>query len=139
MTRTDDGKVLVAIETEFIPIGMKETDEHVMSAMMKLYNQLTSAMNNGLIDEYNDWFSKNVFDGDMSNDEKMLELYDAGLSAWCMDAAHDLIPMFEYTEGEKQYLLFFTNIDLHRSSYTAMDMDAGVGAKMIVGKTTLLE
>jgi len=28
---------------------------------------------------------------------------------------------------------------MHRASYTAMDMDAGVGVKMILGKTSLLE
>lgn len=139
MKKTKDGKVLVTVETTFVPIGMETTDPYIASAMMKLYGQLVDVMNGGLIDEYNSWFSENVFDGDMTKDEKMLELYDAGLSAWCMNAAHKLVPMFEYTEDENRYLLFFTNIDMHRASYTAMDMDAGVGVKMILGKTSLVE
>ena len=123
--------------------GEKRNNPRIQKCVMSMYGVLARYMNDGLIDDYNKWFAENVFDGDMSKDEKMLVLYDAGLSAWVMNAVgpNGRFPIHNYTESPHGFGhdFWFTNIDLHRASYTVMDTNTGCGMEMVIGKVRPLD
>lgn len=129
MKTTKDGKVLVTIDTEFTYFG--KIDDKIkgfyQKTIMMMYSKLVDKTNGELIDQYNKWFSENVFKGDMFANPEMLALYDAGLSAKMMEAAADIS-----VAGYK-----FVSIDCHTATYTIISPTSGKGISMKLGDTKL--
>lgn len=129
--RTEDGKVVVAIKTdwEFSPRPVhKSSIENILSnRAINLYGLLVDEMNGHIIKDFNDYYDENYPNGFDSDAD--LEIYDYGLSGKAMEAAKKL--RFED--------MVIVSVDLHTATYTFFDEKYRTLVTMKLGKMYLSE
>lgn len=128
--RTEDGKVVVAIETdwEFSPKPSRKTvEDSLTSKALHLYGLLVDKMNNHIIREFNDYYDENYPNG--IDSEEDLKLYDYGISGRAMEVAKDLSYMG----------MTIVNADMHTATYTFFDEKHRNLVTMHLGKMHLTE